>query len=88
MNCAAHCFSCHQKLGANPLEFAAWIQKHIGEEAAESLRVMSTAVTKFSKPELEDIFKNLKASLVQMEAQRKDGDTGRLEFESPYPDGA
>jgi hypothetical protein len=71
-------------LGENPLEFAAWIDGHIGKENAENLRVMASRISKHSKPELEDIFQNLQASWQQMEAQRRDGVQGRIEFESPY----
>ena len=84
LNAAAHCFGCHQRLGENPLEFAAWIDGHIGKENAENLRVMASRISKHSKPELEDIFRNLRASWQQMEAQRQDGVQGRIEFESPY----
>jgi hypothetical protein len=86
MNASAHCYSCHQRLGGHPLEFAAWIEAHIGKENAENLRVMSTAITKLSKADKEDIYQNMKASYETMLVQRADGGTGRLEFPSPYPD--
>ena len=83
-NASAHCYACHQRLGENPLEFAAWINAKIGTESAENLRIMATRISKYSKPELEDIYQNMQAELVRMESLRADGDTRRIEFESPY----
>jgi hypothetical protein len=83
-NASAHCYACHQRLGENPLEFAAWINAKLGKENAENLRVMASRISKFSKPELEDIYQNMKAELVRMESIRADGYTYSIEFESPY----
>lgn len=85
-NACAHCYSCHQKLGGNPIDFAAWIDGYLGKARAENLRVMSTRIVKLTKADMEDIHQNLKASLKQMEMLRADGQIGRLEFESPYPE--
>lgn len=86
LNAAAHCTGCHAKLGGNPIDFAAWIEGHIGKAAAGNLRIMSTAITKLSKPAWEDVYKNMKAELVRMRQLRKGGQTGRIEFLNPYPE--
>lgn len=83
MNAAAHCFSCHQKLGGNPVEFSAWIEKHIGSGALEILRERAHSICKLTKADKEDIYKHLKSEYKRMMALRADGVVGRIEFEDP-----
>ena len=66
-NAAAHCFTCHQYLGEHPLEFAEWIRKHLGAgyRTAE-LRALSQVVAKFSKKDLESIYKHMKGQHFSM----------------------
>lgn len=80
-NAAAHCFSCHQRLGENPVEFARWAECYLGVARLEALRNRSLKLIKRSKPELEDLYQDMKAAYEHMLSRRRAGETGRLEFE-------
>jgi hypothetical protein len=84
INAISLCTGHHMNFTGNPLEFSDWVEARYGRETTDKLRIMAQETYKFSKPELEDIYQNLKASWQQMEVQRQDGAQGRIEFESPY----
>ncbi len=86
LNCSAHCFSCHKTLGENPVLFHDWIRGHLGDEKFAALRVQAERIVHLKKHDKADIYANLKASWADMQARRAAGETGRLEFENPYPD--
>ena len=67
-----------------PHEFGRWVDETLGRSVSDRLSELSQPIGKYSKPQLEDIYQNLKASLKQIQMQRADGETGRLDFESPY----
>lgn len=81
INCAAHCFSCHQYLGENPLEFREWIAAHLGEKKLRELNLLAGQIVRRSKRDKEDLYSEMKAWLRFMEAERAKGVTGRIEFE-------
>ena len=83
-NAAAHCFSCHQKLGENRVDFTAWISQHLGDIGRERIRHLSQIVARFSKRQLEDIYWHMKDQHKAMLAKRANGETGRIEFD-PAP---
>ena len=85
-NAAAHCTSCHFRLGGNPIEFAEWIRNHLGRNEAKILASKSIEMLHIRQAEREEIYQNLKASFEEMSARRESGEAGRLEFEDPYPD--
>ena len=62
-NCAAHCFSCHQYLGENPIEFAKWIVAFLGEKEAALLQGRANQTLKRSKKDKEELYQDLKAEL-------------------------
>ena len=84
MNAAAHDFGCHQRLGGNPIEFAEWVERHLGPALFARLRVLRNEICKLSKSDLAEIETNLADSLARMKAARDSGVCGRIDFESPY----
>ncbi len=86
LNSAAHCTGCHTWLGGNPLEFGKWIEAHLGTKKTLHLQTLSRQLVNLKKHDKADIHANLKASWEDMQARRKAGEAGRLEFEDPMPD--
>ena len=86
LNASAHCFSCHQTLGENPVLFHDWIKGHLGDEKFAALRIQAERLVRLKKHDRADIYSNLKASWEDMQARRKSGEMGRIEFEDPMPD--
>ncbi len=80
-NAAAHCFSCHKKLEENPLDFAKWVEAHLGNAATENLRIRAATILKRTKPQKEDLYQDMKAAYANLLERRRAGETGRLEFE-------
>ncbi len=85
-NASAACFSCHQKLGENPVLFHDWIKGHLGDEKFAALRVQAERIVHLKKHDKADIYENLKASWEDMQARREAGETGRIDFEDPMPE--
>lgn len=85
-NAAAHCFSCHQNLGENPIVFKKWIADYLGEKRLANLESRAQTIIRLKKHDLADIHANLKASFEDMAGRRKKGEWGRLEFIDPMPD--
>ena len=81
-NAAAHCFSCHKRLGSNPVDFSAWILKHLGEPLHEILIEKKNARMKITKIEEKEIAKYYRDQLKIMHDSRDDGVTGYLDFVS------
>lgn len=83
LNAGAHCFACHQRLGENPVDFAKWIEEHIGRWLMDILREKAHQIVRLRKQDLEDIYQHLKAEYEKMLKLRAEGHRGRIEFESP-----
>ena len=62
-NAAAHCFYCHQKLGANPVLFRDWIVNRLGEERVQQLQRLHNTPIKLTKQDLIDINEDLRSQL-------------------------
>ena len=73
-------------LGENPVIHHDWIRGHLGDEKFAALRVQAERVVRLKKHDKADIYENLKASWADMQARRKAGEVGRIEFEDPMPD--
>lgn len=98
-NASAHCMSCHQKLGENPVEFRDWISEELYRRyrlsgghlkmnsPLDDLSRRANQVVHLKKHHLEELYANLKASHAHMLAQRAAGESGWLEFEDPIPEG-
>ena len=72
-NACAHCFSCHQYLGGNPIEFAEWIESYLGTEAAQALRERKNQICKRTKKEKKEIAAHWKAQLKYLQRCREEG---------------
>ena len=83
-NAAAHCFSCHQRLGGNPIDFADWIRAYLvrfyGDAAANDLPAMSRRVVRWRKKDLEELYEEMKCELASVVSERKLGKEGRIDF--------
>jgi hypothetical protein len=80
LNAAAHCISCHFKLGADPVLFAEWICEYLGHEKYEALKLKKQTLIKRSKADKEALYRVMKAEEKRMTALRHGGKTGRIEF--------
>lgn len=67
-NAAAHCFGCHRRFTENPLEFAAWIRRYLGDVRYEALQLRHSQIAKRTKSELEALYQHLKNELAALEA--------------------
>ena len=77
----AHCVACHFYLTEHPLEFAAFINDYFSPAVAEKYRLLSQAVTKFSKRDLESIYKHMKNEhRIYLEAELSLGPGEPLEY--------
>jgi hypothetical protein len=84
MNAAAHCFTCHQQLGENPVLFTEWIKGHLGPKKHADLMVRANRILKRSKKDKEELYQQMKAELARLEKLRNAGESGRLEFYLDY----
>ena len=66
-NAAAHCFTCHMRFGENPLEFAAWIRRYLGDVRYEELQARHQKIVKRTKADLESLYQHLKGELKTLE---------------------
>lgn len=82
---ACHCWECHRYLEEHPHTMEAWAQAYLGEAKYLALQRMRHSNLKLSKPQIDDIYRNLKASHEAMRMERDAGADGRIEFPSPYP---
>lgn len=62
-NATAHCFTCHQYLGENPIEFQRWILAHLGPKEYELLNGRAGQTVKRNKKDKEELYLDLKAEL-------------------------
>lgn len=67
-NAAAHCFSCHRYFTENPIEFAAWVRKHLGDVRYEELTKRHQRIVKRTKAELDELYQHLKEQFALLEA--------------------
>lgn len=81
-NALALCFACHQWFGGNPYESGRWLEKMLGETRLEMLIDAKNGKHKVPKAEEKDIAKHYREQLKIMQAKRKNGEMGRIEFES------
>lgn len=80
-NAVAHCFTCHQQLGENPINFAAWAESYLGAGLVEIIREQHNMVVKCGKSLEKEIARELKRQYGEMIDRRKAGEVGRIEFE-------
>lgn len=80
-NCFALCVHCHNVMGANPVKHAAWAAAKIGQGLVDILHEKACRPHKMPKHEKEEMHKHYRAELKRLQALRKQGVTGRIEFE-------
>lgn len=68
-NACAKCFTCHQRMGGNPVLFAEWIERYLGRAEYERLRVRAHKVTKFTASDKLFIRAELKAKIRALQAR-------------------
>tara|TARA_R110000751_G_scaffold40814_4_gene96342 strand:+ start:91 stop:507 length:417 start_codon:yes stop_codon:yes gene_type:complete len=81
-NAFSHCYACHQYLGGNPVEYHLWARERMGDGLLELVRERHHTITKYTKKDLEELHKHLKAEHKGMLAKRADGVMGRIDFEA------
>lgn len=84
LNAFAHCYGCHSYLGANPTEFASWVQSKIGLHAMYSLnyaREDTNLGRQYRKTKgTGEIAKYFRGVYQDMLNKRDNGETGRIDF--------
>lgn len=81
-NGTSMCMGCHQRLGGNPLEFADWSRRHLGDARIELLKERKNSIFKFTKQDEKEAAAFYKAQYEEMKRKRAEGFQGRLEFKS------
>lgn len=81
-NGLALCYSCHEWFGGNPADSGAWLRAKLGDGALDILREKMNSRVKVSKDEEKEIAAHYRAELRRMQAERKAGKVGRIEFVS------
>lgn len=79
-NAFAHCRGCHQYLGSNPALFNKFARDHLGETRYDWLMLRHNQTTKYTRPELEEMYVHYKAQLAYLERRRMQGETGYIDF--------
>ena len=87
LNAMSLCAEHHSILEMNPLIHADWVKSKIGQDKYEYLKLMGSKNLALKKQHLKALTKNLKASWEDMQARREAGETGRIEFLDPMPEG-
>jgi len=81
-NAQALCFSCHQWFGGNPADSGEWVTELLGNGHIELLREKMLMKVKVSKLDEKDIAAHYRKELKELERQRSEGATGKLDFVS------
>lgn len=84
MNAAAKCFTCHQRLGENPIEFDAWIRSYLGDVLYEELKAKHHTIMKRTKADRADLYTHLKNELRRFEKALSYGMAPDPAFVVPY----
>lgn len=73
-NAVAHCFTCHNWFGGNPIDAGQWAEQHLGDGAVQLLREKRDSRQKVSKAEEKEIAKHYKEQHKQMLEARASGE--------------
>ena len=77
-NACAHCFTCHQYLGENPILFQSWIRSYLGDVRYSELVEKHYRTKKWLKAEKEEMYQHYREQLKELELQRAEGAVGQL----------
>jgi len=80
LNAVAHCFSCHQYLGGNPIIFYNWARDYLGDEVIEMLEKKHRVIVKLTKTDKNDMYAFMRCEYNRMLDDRANGEQGRLNF--------
>ena len=80
MNAAAHCYSCHQRLGGDPVVFVQWVRRYLGPVLFDELHKKHNQIKKWTKADKESMYQHYKAELERLKSLRDNGKTGVLEL--------
>lgn len=72
-NACAHCFTCHQYLGGNPIIFSTWIRSYLGETRYEMLYAKHSTIKKRTKREKEELYQHLKQQFETLQWAKNTG---------------
>lgn len=64
------------------MEFARWIESHLGEGLMEIVRKKAMSIAKINKHEEKEIGKHYKKEYTKLKEKRESGEVGIIEFES------
>ena len=79
MNAAAHCYSCHQRLGGDPVDFARWIEGHLGRGGLELLEERKAQKFRWTETELRALLEHIDEDRARIARMRDEGVTGYIE---------
>ena len=81
-NAFSHCYSCHQKMGSNPYDFAKWVENEIGADFVEILIEKRNDISagKMIKKNLKEVAAHYKLEYEKLKARRAAGEKGKLSF--------
>jgi hypothetical protein len=77
------CASCHMNFTDHPLLFADFVREKQGDELPDIIREIAYSKRKIIKLEYEDMYKDYRRQLKEMQLLRDNGVCGRLEFIYP-----
>jgi len=77
-NVFAHCFTCHNRLGGDPVTFVAWAEARMGPEKMAALRIKAHMNLKLTKKDKAYIASHYRNELKRIKALRSEGNTGYL----------
>lgn len=68
-NAAAHCFTCHRYFTENPIHFAEWIKKRLGETGYQNLMRKAHSVTKFTAADIAFLYAEMQDKVKVLKAR-------------------
>lgn len=77
-NAAAHCYSCHQRLGGDPVEFARWIRDYLGEGGLALLEERKGQAKRWTATELRALLEHIEEDRARIARLREEGQTGYI----------
>lgn len=80
LNAVAHCFSCHQYLGGNPVLFNDWARDYLGNETVDMLTEKHRVIIKLTEADKRDMYTFMRREYNRMIDDRVDGKQEKLTF--------
>jgi len=79
-NAFAHCFTCHQRLGGDPVNFTRWAEAKMGPDKVSKLHTKAHLTLKLAKVDKAFIASHYRGEMKWMREKRLAGETGYLQF--------